>query len=191
MRSCMYIGKTVALLLLRLDCRWIHLTLVHPLWHVQRKSLATAAWIDYQNQTQRKLFFAYSITHISRSVSRMSAWLMRPSNGWNTLTLALRGGWRESYNDRRPHWSKRVKVLEVCPDIPAACPNYNTLLCYADPYSIISMPWLPFAQTPPSQRSGYNTTSRPTQWRSRLACETTNHSTVRVISSAVWSMWHS
>ena len=43
---------------------------------------------------------------------------------------------------------------------------------------------------PPSQRGKgicYNTTSCPTQWRSHLACEMTNHSTVRVISSAVWS----
>ena len=45
-------------------------------------------------------------------------------------------------------------------------------------------------QTPPSWRekgSGYNTTSHPPQWHSRLACEMANHSTVRVIVSAVLS----
>ena len=44
---------------------------------------------------------------------------------------------------------------------------------YSNPLSLVPRP-----QPPREEGSGYNTTSCPTQWHCRLACEMTNHGTV-------------
>ena len=84
-------------------------------------------------------------------------------------------------------------LIKFCPLVPPPPPppHLQTIWC-GDLFD-------PFRTTPHEEKgSGYNMTSHSTQSLNHLVCEMTNHSTVRVISSAVWShvalivyhIWH-